>query len=61
MERWPGAEITEVRGPQDAPAEASAASEALPPADDDGFGGEMGENWVRDDGLDDGLDGDESR
>jgi DNA polymerase-3 subunit gamma/tau len=47
MERWPGAEITGVRGPKDAPGEGSA-DDALPAADDEG----LGDNWVRDDGID---------
>ncbi len=48
LNQWPGAEITMVRGPKDALPDAAPADDALPPADDDGFG----ENWVRDDGMD---------
>jgi DNA polymerase-3 subunit gamma/tau len=47
LERFPGAQITGVRGPRDVPAEA-AADDALPAADDEG----LGDNWVRDDGAD---------
>jgi DNA polymerase-3 subunit gamma/tau len=49
LERWPGSEITSVRGPKDAPAELppSVSGDVLPPGDDEGFG----ENWVRDDGV----------
>jgi DNA polymerase-3 subunit gamma/tau len=48
LERWPGAEITDVRSPKDALPEAVPADDVLAPADEDGFG----DNWVRDDGLD---------
>jgi DNA polymerase III subunit gamma/tau len=48
MQKWPGAEISAVRGPKDAlPDAAPAGDDVLPPADDEGFG----ENWVRDDGT----------
>ena len=51
LERWPGAEITGVRGPKDALSETLADAvpldDSLPPADDD----TLGENWVRDDGI----------
>jgi DNA polymerase-3 subunit gamma/tau len=47
MERWPGAEITGVRSPKDAPGEV-VAEDPLPAADDEG----LGDNWVRDDGID---------
>jgi DNA polymerase-3 subunit gamma/tau len=48
MERWPGAEITGVRGPKDALPDAAPADDVLPAADDEG----LGDNWVRDDGID---------
>jgi DNA polymerase-3 subunit gamma/tau len=48
LERFPGAQITGVRGPKDAPGEIAAADDALPAVDDDG----LGDNWVRDDGAD---------
>jgi DNA polymerase III subunit gamma/tau len=49
LERWPGSEITSVRGPKDAPPELtpSVSGDVLPPGDDEGFG----DNWVRDDGV----------
>jgi DNA polymerase-3 subunit gamma/tau len=47
LERWPGAEITGVRGPKDASGE-ETADDALSAADDEG----LGDNWVRDDGID---------
>jgi len=50
LERWPGSEITSVRGPKDAPPEQLPPSESgdvLPTGDDEGFG----DNWVRDDGV----------
>ena len=51
LERWPGAEITGVRGPKDALpemlADAVPVDDSLPPADDE----TLGENWVRDDGT----------
>ncbi len=51
LERWPGAEITGVRGPKDALPESLADAvpldDVLPPADDE----TLGENWVRDDGI----------
>jgi DNA polymerase-3 subunit gamma/tau len=47
MKQWPGAEISAVRGPKDALPDQAPAQDALPPADDDGFG----DNWVRDDGT----------
>ena len=53
LERWPGAEITGVRGQKDALPETPSAADALPLAEDDGSGDGLGENWVRDDGYDD--------
>jgi DNA polymerase-3 subunit gamma/tau len=48
LERWPGAEITGVRGPKDAAPEPAPGADVLPAADDEG----LGDNWVRDDGTD---------
>jgi DNA polymerase-3 subunit gamma/tau len=48
LDRWPGAEVTGVRGPKHELPEAAPGDDALPPADEDGFG----DNWVRDDGVD---------
>jgi hypothetical protein len=49
LDRFPGAEIVGVRGPKEAALDVpAAADEALPPAEEDG----LGENWVRDDGVD---------
>jgi DNA polymerase-3 subunit gamma/tau len=47
LERWPGAQITAVRGGKDALPEVPADA-GLPPADDEG----LGDNWVRNDGDD---------
>jgi len=47
LERWPGAEITGVRGPKDAAPELASGADALPAADEEG----LGDNWVRDDGV----------
>lgn len=50
LDRFPGAEIVGVRTPRDAlEAPQPAADEGLAPIDEEG----LGENWVRDDGVDD--------
>jgi DNA polymerase-3 subunit gamma/tau len=46
LERFPGAQIVGVRGPNDEAAEPAPTGNDALPADDDG----MGDNWVRDDG-----------
>jgi DNA polymerase-3 subunit gamma/tau len=46
LDRWPGSEITVVRGPKNA--DPAAVAEPMPSAGDEG----LGENWVRDDGND---------
>ena len=51
MDRWPGAEITAVRGPKDALTDAAPADDALPPAEDEAVSEGLGDNWVRDDGI----------
>jgi DNA polymerase-3 subunit gamma/tau len=54
LQRWPGAEITAVRGSKDAPPE-PAPGDGLAPADEEGSDREapdqegFGDNWVRDD------------
>jgi DNA polymerase-3 subunit gamma/tau len=44
MDRFPGAEIVDVRAPGDEVPEPPSSGDDVPPADDDGFG----DNWVRD-------------
>jgi DNA polymerase-3 subunit gamma/tau len=46
MDRFPGAQIVNVRAPGDEGSEPSAADNEVSPPDDDGYG----DNWVRDDG-----------
>jgi DNA polymerase-3 subunit gamma/tau len=46
MDRFPGAQIVNVRAPGDEGSEPSPADNEVPPPDDDGYG----DNWVRDDG-----------
>ena len=45
LERFPGAQIVGVRGPNDEATEPAPTGNDVPPADDEG----MGDNWVRDD------------